>query len=131
MSAKDLAELIFPEILRELELALKKFPTWPTDPLHALAVLGEEYGELVKGLLQMVYEPNETTQEKVYKEAMQTAAMVVRLTASLDMYHYQKSHQHHQGGNNAKTLRDNQDDTRRLSRLHENETAILVLPRDA
>ena len=36
------------EILAELERATEKFPTWPTDPLHALAVLGEEFDELTK-----------------------------------------------------------------------------------
>ena len=36
------------EINEEVMRAINKFPTWPTDPLHALAVLGEEYGELTK-----------------------------------------------------------------------------------
>ena len=31
-------------IYEELDRAIAKFPTWPTDPLHALAVLGEEFG---------------------------------------------------------------------------------------
>jgi hypothetical protein len=29
----------------ELNRAMQKFPTWPTDPLHALAVLGEDHYE--------------------------------------------------------------------------------------
>jgi len=96
MSTKELTDMILPDILQELDLAIKKFPTWPNDPLHALAVLGEEYGELVKGLLQLVYEPRKTTVEEVRKEAMQTAAMVIRLAISLDVYGYQKSEQHSQ-----------------------------------
>lgn len=32
--------------LAEVERAVAKFPTWPTDAMHALAVLGEEVGEL-------------------------------------------------------------------------------------
>ena len=39
---------IHDRITAELARAVKKFPTWPTDPLHALAVLGEEFGELTK-----------------------------------------------------------------------------------
>ena len=49
------------DVIAELGKALRKFPTWPTDPLHALAVLGEEYGELNKAMLQLVYEPHKTS----------------------------------------------------------------------
>jgi hypothetical protein len=45
--------LIIDEVLAELERATSKFPTWPTDPFHALSVLGEEYGELQKSVLQL------------------------------------------------------------------------------
>ncbi len=37
---------IIEAVKAELTRATAKFPTWPTDPLHALAVLGEEFGEL-------------------------------------------------------------------------------------
>ncbi|MBK8191631.1 MAG: hypothetical protein IPK79_14450 [Vampirovibrionales bacterium] len=70
------------EVKAELERAINKFPTWPTDPLHALAVLGEEYGELNKAMLQLVYEPHKTTAEDVRMEAIQTAAMSIRLAMS-------------------------------------------------
>ena len=39
---------ILHEVMAEVARATQKFPTWPTDPLHALAVLGEEFGELTK-----------------------------------------------------------------------------------
>lgn len=42
----------------EMARAVAKFPTWPTDPFHALAVLGEEFGELTKAVLQHTYEPH-------------------------------------------------------------------------
>lgn len=80
----------------ELSLALAKFPTWPTDPLHALAVLGEEFGELTKDVLQMTYEPGKTSAESVRKEAIQTAAMALRFVASLDAYIYKAGEQHRQ-----------------------------------
>lgn len=84
------------EVLAEVERAMRKFPTWPTDPLHALAVLGEEFGELTKDMLQLTYEPHKTSKASVRTEAIQTAAMALRLLASLDAYEYQPSVQHAQ-----------------------------------
>ena len=84
------------EVLRELERATAKFPTWPTDPLHALAVLGEEFGELTKEAVQLVYEPHKTSPEAFRKEAVQTAAMALRFVASLDRYEPEPGVQHHQ-----------------------------------
>jgi NTP pyrophosphatase (non-canonical NTP hydrolase) len=83
-------------ITAEAARAMVKFPTWPTDPLHALAVLGEEYGELTKAMLQQTYEPHKTTLEEVRTEAIQTAAMAMRLVMSLDRYQYRHSEQHNQ-----------------------------------
>lgn len=82
--------------LAELEKATAKFPTWPTDPLHALSVLGEEFGELTKEMVQMTYEPHKTTRETVRTEAIQTAAMALRLVMSLDRYDYTPREQHSQ-----------------------------------
>jgi len=82
--------------LAEVEKATRKFPTWPTDPLHALGVLGEEFGELTKDVLQMAYEPNKTNAGNVRKEAIQTAAMALRFLASLDRYEYRAGEQHSQ-----------------------------------
>ncbi len=90
--AKDLIEEITDEVLR----ATIKFPTWPTDPLHALSVLGEEYGELNKEVLQLVYEPHKSSEEEVRKEAIQTAAMAIRFIMSLNEYEYQRGPQHQQ-----------------------------------
>lgn len=84
------------EIFAEVKRATEKFPTWPTDPLHALAVLGEEYGELTKAMLQNVYEPHKTSHDEIRKEAIQTAAMAIRLAMSLDVYQYAALPQHEQ-----------------------------------
>lgn len=84
------------EVMAEVERAMCKFPTWPTDPLHALAVLGEEFGELTKDVLQFTYEPHKTSRENVRKEAIQTAAMALRFAASLDVYRYLPCDQHKQ-----------------------------------
>lgn len=84
------------EILNEVERATKKFPTWPTDPLHALAVLGEEFGELTKEVVQFTYEPHKSTAETVRKEAIQTAAMALRFAMSLETYKFNPGDQHAQ-----------------------------------
>lgn len=84
-------------ILDEVRRATEKFPTWPTDPLHALAVLGEEFGELTKAALQHTYEPEKAGKNDVYVEAIQTAAMAIRFVMSLSVYEYQRCEQHEQG----------------------------------
>ena len=86
------------EVFDEIERAIAKFPTWPTDPLHALAVVGEEFGELTKAVLQSVYEPHKSTPADVRAEAVQTAAMALRFLASLDRYEFTPCVQHKQGG---------------------------------
>lgn len=87
---------VIEQVMNEVQRATAKFPTWPTDPLHALAVLGEEFGELNKAMLQLTYEPHKTSLEEVREEAIQTAAMALRLAMSLDRYEYQRSEQHAQ-----------------------------------
>ena len=83
-------------VFAEVDRAMRKFPTWPTDPLHAIAVLGEEFGELTKEALQLVYEPHKTSMDEVRKEAIQTAAMALRFVASLDRYEFTRGDQHAQ-----------------------------------
>ena len=88
---------VMQEVQAELARATKKFPTWPTDPLHALAVLGEEFGELTKAMLQFTYEPHKkVTRMDIRTEAIQTAAMALRLAMSLPMYDYAPGPQHSQ-----------------------------------
>lgn len=83
-------------IYAELDKALAKFPTWPTDPLHAVGVVGEEYGELVKAVLQLTYEPHKCSMDDVREEAIQTAAMAIRFVRSLDAYQFKAGEQHKQ-----------------------------------
>lgn len=93
---RELEALQMPAIAAELARAVSKFPTWPTDPLHALAVLGEEFGELTKAMLQFTYEPHKTSIDEIRTEALQTAAMALRLYRSLDRYEYRPAPQHSQ-----------------------------------
>lgn len=97
MSDDEVGPDIVSEVLAEVGRATVKFPTWPTDPLHALAVLGEEFGELTKAMLQFTYEPHKTNRDEIRAEAMQTAAMALRLAISLDTYAYAPCEQHTQG----------------------------------
>jgi len=83
-------------VLAELDRATAKFPTWPTDPLHAMGVLHEEVGELAKAVLQLVYEPHKSTFSDVRAEATQAAAMALRFLMSLDNYTWRPCEQHSQ-----------------------------------
>lgn len=80
----------------ELDRAVAKFPTWPTDPLHASGVVQEEAGELAKAVLQAVYEPHKSGPTQVFEEAVQTAAMAVRFLLSSARYTYVPGEQHTQ-----------------------------------
>lgn len=98
-------------ILAEVDWATKKFPTWPTDPIHAAAVLAEEAGELQKACLEATYEPGKTRRtfdtippmdlpaagpDFVRKEAVQTGAMAIRFLMSLEKYAFTRCPQHEQ-----------------------------------
>lgn len=84
------------DVMAEINRAVTKFPTWPTDPLHALGVVGEEFGELGKAVLQQVYEPHKNHPGDVRKEAVQTAAMAIRFLLSIDAYDFARGAQHEQ-----------------------------------
>lgn len=87
---------VIKKVVMEVTHAAKKFPTWPTDPIHALAILGEEYGELNKAVVQMAYEPHKASLGQIEEEAVQTAAMAIRFIMSLDDYSYGECNQHEQ-----------------------------------
>lgn len=91
------------DVLAELKRATAKFPTWPTDPLHAMGVLHEEVGELAKAVLQLVYEPHKSTFSDVHAEAVQAAAMALRFLMSLDNYTWLPCEQHSQSTTAAAT----------------------------
>ena len=74
------------KICDEVQRAKNLYPEWPTDPLHALAILGEEFGELTKEILQATYERDKADWSRLETEAIQTAAMGIRFCLSLDQY---------------------------------------------
>lgn len=87
---------VLAEVFEELKCAQLLHPQWPTDPLHAVAILGEEYGELVQSVLQASYEHEKSTPAHVRIEAIQTAAMALRFLLSLDQYVYGECDHHDQ-----------------------------------
>jgi NTP pyrophosphatase (non-canonical NTP hydrolase) len=97
----------FDDIIRavtyEVGKASKKFPTWPSDPLHASAVVEEECGELTKAILETIYEPHKSDVGDVREEAIQTAAMAIRFLLSMDRYVFAPVHQHKQGEDNGQS----------------------------
>jgi hypothetical protein len=112
------------QVIDEVARATAKFPTWPTDPIHAVTVVNEELGELnealaalniaggrlSKSVLQAVYEPHKSGATEVRNEAVQTAAMALRFLMSLDRYEYRIGEQHKQSseGDRFIGLRTNQ-----------------------
>lgn len=76
---------IYDMIDNELEFALQKFPKFPCDPLHAIAVVNEESGEATKDALQWCYESDKNKNSlTLKKELIQTAAMCIRMICGLE-----------------------------------------------
>jgi hypothetical protein len=73
---------IITEIEDEIEFAMRMFPKFPGDPIHSVAIMGEESGESIQAALQWVYEDG--NMENLRKELIQTAAMCVRVISGLD-----------------------------------------------
>ena len=90
-------DAILEEIREEIANAVTKFPTWPSRLVDAGNVVSEEAGELAKACLQVTYEPHKETLLGVRDEAIQTAAMCVRLLLSIDAYDCTPGPQHEQG----------------------------------
>ena len=79
-----------------LERASNKHPCWPTDPIHAAAIIAEEVGELQREALQITYEPEKSNPDRLREEALDVAAAALRFLISLDAYQFTPSHQHQQ-----------------------------------
>jgi len=67
--------------LAELKKAEEKHPNWPSDPIHAAAIVAEEAGELVQASLDTTYSGG--SQDRMRAEASQVAAMGLRFLANL------------------------------------------------
>lgn len=67
---------IIKNILNELDRAEKKHPHWPTDQIHAAAIVAEEAGEFIRAVNQEKWDRRNPKASNI--EAIQTAAMCVR-----------------------------------------------------
>jgi hypothetical protein len=72
----DQLDEIISFVEEELVRARKEFPYWPTDLIHASAIVGEEAGELLQASLKHTYEKG--LLENCDKEAIQCLAMCIR-----------------------------------------------------
>lgn len=71
-------------IIDQLRKAEQKHPFWPTDPIHAAAILAEEAGELVQATIDFVYSGKDI-QEAAF-EAAQCGAMAIRFLMNVCQY---------------------------------------------
>ena len=67
---------IIGEVLDELLRAETKYPDWPADLIHQVAIMQEESGEAIRAALNHVYHGEPI--EDVRAELVQTAAMCLR-----------------------------------------------------
>jgi len=88
---------IYNNINDEFLRALNKFPNWPTDPVHAVAIIQEEIGELTQAILENIYEPTKSNLDNIEIEAVQCGAVIVRFLLALPYYQYNFSIQVNQG----------------------------------
>lgn len=75
---------IWSSIIVEYNKAIQKHPGWPTDVIHASAIVAEESGELTRAALHHTYENGSL--EAAKKEAIQTAVTAIRFLEELDRY---------------------------------------------
>ena len=73
---------IIGDVLDELCRAEAKYPDWPTDLIHQVAIMQEESGEAIRAALNHVYHGEPI--EDVRAELVQTAAMCLRCLKNLE-----------------------------------------------
>ena len=70
-------ELALDAILDELARAIRIYPNWPLDPVHATAIVAEEAGQALRAALDFSYERTPDL-DALRVELRQTAAMAIR-----------------------------------------------------
>ena len=82
-------QFIIDAILKEVERAETKFPDWPSDMVHAAAIVGEESGELTRAALQWTYEGGDILEAQI--EAVQVACTAIRFLKGFAELNYTPS----------------------------------------
>jgi len=70
------------QIMIELSRAETKFPLWPSDPVHAAAIMAEEAGEALRAANNVRW--HNGSMAELRKKLIQTGAMVLRCLKNLD-----------------------------------------------
>jgi len=78
---------IWQAIVTEVKRAETKFPGWPTDMIHAAAIVAEEAGELSQAALKWTYEGGDIIAAQ--KEATQVAVTAIRFLKAFLAAHYE------------------------------------------
>lgn len=78
---------IWRAVVSEVKRAETKFPEWPTDMIHAAAIVAEEAGELSQAAIKWTYEGGDI--EAAQKEATQVAVTAIRFLKAFLSGHYQ------------------------------------------
>lgn len=73
---------ILAAIEKEVARAERIWPKWPSDIVHAAAIVGEESGELTRAALQSHYQSGLLLDAQ--KEAIQTAATAIRFLKNIE-----------------------------------------------
>ena len=74
-------DAIISDVLAELRRAEAKYPAWPADLIHQVAIMQEESGEAIRAALNHVYHGEPLAD--VRGELVQTAAMCLRCLKNL------------------------------------------------
>lgn len=77
-------DAIIDAIADELVRAEEKNPSWPTDVIHAAAIVNEESGELLQASIQHIYEADRLL--KMHEKAIHTGAMAIRFLINFEKY---------------------------------------------
>ena len=78
-------------IIQELRSAQNQHPLFPTDPIHAVAIMAEEAGEATQAAHDFTYGGKHA--EKLQKEIIQTGAMAIRNLINFHHFKANKSPQ--------------------------------------
>lgn len=79
-SSKAAAEFqIITEAMNELAAARRRYPTWPTDIVHATVIMVEESTEALKAANEVRWHHKNSSAATVREEVIQTIAMCLRL----------------------------------------------------
>ena len=68
-------------------LAQQKHTVWPSDPIHASAILNEEAGELTQACIDFYFNHQPSDYDRMREEAIQVGAMALRFLENLERYH--------------------------------------------